>query len=44
MDEIELFQCNKCKRIYDRTMYGKCLEKNCNGKMRLIVRFEAKKP
>jgi rRNA maturation endonuclease Nob1 len=42
MDEIELFQCEKCKRIFTRTQYGYC--EKCHGAMRLIVRFEAKRP
>jgi len=41
-NEIELYQCNKCKRVYDRAPYNKCSTAGCIGSMRLIVRFELK--
>ena len=40
-ETIELYQCNKCKKVFDRTLYGKCPDnKKCNGNMRKIVEFE----
>ena len=35
--EIELSQCEKCKRVFDRSPYGKCPHKGCNGNMRRII-------
>lgn len=39
--EVSLYQCTKCKRVYDRAPYGKCSTTDCKGHMRLIARFKA---